>query len=114
MDNTYVGGDQPPSITCLPSDTRAPVRWRLSTGVYGELSDDYVVTLSPFALNHTATFPIAYEVLPSRSAFYVCDLINVELSAGLEVSPQNITVRLIQGKSTIFAHYCIAIIIRGQ
>ena len=98
VDNTYVGGDQPPSVTCLPSDTRAPVRWRLSTGVYGDTSDDHLVTLSPRSLNHTAIFPVAYEVLPRRSAFYVCDLINVELPTEVEVSPQSITVRFIQSE----------------
>jgi hypothetical protein len=96
VDNTYVGGDQPPSVTCLPSDTRAPVCWRLSTGVYGDISDDYLVSLSPRSLNHTANFPVAYEILPRRSAF--CDLINVELPTGAEVSPQNITVRFIQSE----------------
>ena len=98
VDNSYVGGDRSPSITCLPSDTRAPVRWRLSTGVYGDISDEYVVSLSPPSLNHTATFPVAYEILPRRSAFYICDLINVELPSGAEVSPQSITVRFIQSE----------------
>lgn len=102
VDNTYVGGEQAPSVTCLPSDTRAPVRWRLSTGVYGDISNDYLVSLSPRSLNHTATFPVAYEILPRRSAFYVCDLINIELPTGGEVSPQNIIVRFIQSEYRIF------------
>ena len=104
VDNTYVGGNGSPSVTCLPSDTRAPVRWRLSTGVYGDISDDYLVFLSPRSLNHTVTFPVAYEILPRKSAFYVCDLINVELPTGAEVSPQNITVRFIQ--SELSFHFC--------
>lgn len=67
--------------------------------IYGELPDDYQPSLSPSALNHTLSFPSSYDdTTPSRTVVFVCDLINVELSSEVEVSPQTVLVRFIQGK----------------
>lgn len=93
----YVGGDTPPSVSCIPSDARAPVRWRSLFGVYGELPSDYEVSVTPLGLNHTLSFPIVYESTPSRTEFFVCDLFNVELTDEAEISPQTVTTRFIQG-----------------
>lgn len=92
----------------MPSDARAPVRWRSMFGIYGELPDDYQAFLSPPGLNHTLTFPGSYDdTTPSRTEHLICDLINAELSIESEVSPQTVTVRFIQGEhitdDTLFA-----------
>lgn len=99
INGSYIGTDKSPSVTCMPSDTRAPVRWRSMFGVYGELPDDYQAFLSPLGLNYTLTFPSSYDdTTPSRTEFFICDLINAELSNEAEVSPQTVTVRFIQGE----------------
>ena len=100
----YIGTDESPSVTCMPSNTRAPVRWRSMFGVYGELPDDYQAFLSPSGLNHTLTFPSSYNTTPSRTEFFICDLINAELSNEAEVSPQTVTVRFIQGELITVDH----------
>ena len=92
-------GEEAPSLTCTPSDSRAPVRWRSKLGIYGELPNDYETSLSPLGLNHTLSFPTTYLSTPARTETFICDLINVELSSGEETSPQNATVRFIQCKS---------------
>ena len=93
------GGEEAPSLTCTPSDSRAPVRWRSKFGIYGELPSDYQASLSPVSLNHTLSFPRTYLSTPARTETFICDLINVELSSGEEVGPQNATVRFIRGMS---------------
>ena len=97
VNGVFVGEDESPTVTCSPSDLRAPVRWRSMLGIYGELPDDYEASLSPRGLNRSLTFPTTYLTTPSRTETFICDLINVELSDEEETSPQMVTVRFIQG-----------------
>ena len=96
MDGRYIGGDHSPSVTCTPSDSRAPVRWRPMFGIR-----DFQVSLSPPGLNHSLSFPSVYRITPDRTEVFICDLINVELSNDAPVSPQNVTVRFIQGEHCV-------------
>ena len=70
---------------------------------------DYLVSFSPLGLNHTLNFPASYEQTPTRTETFICDLINVELSGDVAVSPQTVTVRFIQGECLLQflpSHYC--------
>lgn len=90
-----------PSVTCLPSDLRAPVRWRGSDLTFPNLPADLEAVFSPHGVNHTLTFPRVFtsDSAPSLNYIILCDLINPDLQSTIEVAPQYIWVRFLQSKS---------------
>ena len=72
------------SITCLPSDLRAPVKWNIANDF-----PDVSVTYFPDGLFHTVTFYSA----PQQSFTIQCDLVDIERE--IYVDPQEATVRFI-------------------
>lgn len=92
--------DENPSVTCLPSDPRAPVRWRGISLEYPNTPSDLPITFAS-DLNHTAIFERVYDDSPTPPlALYVlvCDLVNAEFQNGEETSPQSVVIRFIQSK----------------
>lgn len=74
-----------PSITCMPSDPRAPVKWTIANDL-----PNISVSYFPDGLFHTLIFISA----PQQTFMIKCDFINVddELAA---IDPQEVTVRFI-------------------
>lgn len=100
INGTAVGGESP-NITCSPSDARAPVQWSIFPLTH--TFEDFNVDFLPTGLNHTVRFPTYYSQLPSQTVTFTCDLINVE-EPGVEVDPQQTTVRLVQSKLFEIVH----------
>ena len=89
-----------PSVTCLPSDPRAPVRWRSDGLVYPNLDPRLPLSFSPRGLNHTATLPNIFgEFISSSFLVLICDLVNVELRPDEDVNAQLVIIILTQSKS---------------
>ena len=103
--------DTPPTITCQPSDPRAPVRWRSGMLPYPTVQKSLGISFSPDGLLHSATFPTSYEVIPQGLFNLSCDLVNAELDGNNETSPQTIYVFFTQSKLSCKVKaitYCIA------
>lgn len=73
------------SITCIPSDLRAPVKWNIAKDF-----PDASVAYSPDGLFHTVTFYSA----PHQTFTIKCDLVNIE-DEEVSIDPQEVNVRFI-------------------
>lgn len=103
----YIGrqiiSDTAPSVTCSPSDTRAPVRWREVSLSYPNTPSELGLSFSP--RNQTIVFPQVYESAtpPSMTYTLVCDLVDPRLPNDREIAPQFVLVRFVQSKFGAFS-----------
>lgn len=106
MGNQLVSNNTP-SVTCLPSDLRAPIRWRELNSTYPDIPSELQAIFSPRVVNHTVTFPRIFtsRVAPSLNYILICDLINPDLQSTIQVSPQYVWIRFLQSKHISHAKY---------
>lgn len=91
-------------VTCIPSDLRAPVRWRALTAVNNTVPlFQLQATFSPVGFNHSLTFPRVFNGSPpNRTYMLVCDLLSPDVETNdSEVFPQYVIVRFLQSKFTM-------------
>lgn len=79
------------SVSCTPSDPRAPVKW---TNLSGGLPLDFNLLFIPSGLNHT----MVIQGAPDRVETFFCDLIDTD-NPDDPVNPQELTVRFISGNN---------------
>ena len=90
-------------MSCVPSDSRAPVQWT-TLPILVNLERDYGAQFVPSDLNHTLRFPTMYERLPEGSVAVVCDLINVD-EPDLPVDPMQATVFFVQSEYILIEQF---------